>query len=626
MTGRSAGSRRTAQYPGADQMTWRTRMKRLLPAALLLALTLTGCGSSDSDPAPAAPPGLSAPVVSISAVQAGEITFSWPAVATATHYQLMKSADGSSPYVQVGSDLATTSTTENVSALGHDWDNARYMVNACNATTCVSSAAMSSVTAMAKAIAYLKAAHPDAGDELGWGYGAALSADGNTLAVGAPSEDSNATTINGDATNNSATDAGAVYVFVRTGGVWTQQAYIKGNNTEAGDKFGSKVSLSADGNTLAVGAPWEDSNTTTINGSGANNSALNSGAAYVFVRSGTTWTQQAYIKASNAQADDVFWTVGLSGDGNTLAVGATGEDSDANGIGGNQADNTASGAGAVYIYTRSGTTWTQQAYVKAAVSTQTDGFGQGTALSSNGNTLAVGSYYENSSTQGINTTPSMTVSEQGSGAAWVFTRSGTTWTQQAYFKKPTSGVGDSFGGRGFALSGDGDTLAVGSTDNSNSTTINGDQNNTLAPGSGAVYVYKRTTGTWALEAYIKSSNSEQFDSFGTGISLSANGNVLAASAGGEDGGSSGLYGDPASNSLSSAGAVYLFTRSGSTWTQSKYIKAPNPDIDDAFGITALSSDGSVLAVAVAGEDGAIGGIGGDFNDDSASSAGAVYVY
>src|SRR5439155_1221248 len=150
---------------------------------------------------------------------------------------------------------------------------------------------------------------------------------------------SRATGINGDQNDNyanSVVDTGAVYVFVRSGTTWTQQAYVKASNTEQYDLFGESVALS--GNTLAGGTRDDASAATGVRGNQADNSAANSGAVYVFVRTGTTWTQQAYLKASNTQADDGFCFLSLSGD--TLAVGASGEDSAATGVNGNQADNS----------------------------------------------------------------------------------------------------------------------------------------------------------------------------------------------------------------------------------------------------------------------------------------------
>ena len=126
---------------------------------------------------------------------------------------------------------------------------------------------------------------------------------------------------------------------------------MKASNTDASDEFGSDVSLSNDGNSLAVGAAQEGSNAAGTGGDQSNNSASEAGAVYVFTRSGTTWTQQAYVKASNTDASDRFGSdVSLSNDGNSLAVGAAQEGSNAAGIGGDQSNNSASKTGAVYLY------------------------------------------------------------------------------------------------------------------------------------------------------------------------------------------------------------------------------------------------------------------------------------
>jgi hypothetical protein len=129
------------------------------------------------------------------------------------------------------------------------------------------------------------------------------------------------------------------------------RTYVKASNTGAGDQFGFSSALSDDGSTLVVGATGEASATTGIDGNQADNSAPNAGTVYVFKRSGTAWSQHAYIKASNTSASDLFgWTAALSADGSFLAVGALDEHSAALGIGGNQADHSASNAGAVYVF------------------------------------------------------------------------------------------------------------------------------------------------------------------------------------------------------------------------------------------------------------------------------------
>ena len=281
--------------------------------------------------------------------------------------------------------------------------NAKYMLKSCIDSACTASLAVSPSTKIAEmtsSIGYAKASNTDENDQ--FGYSVSLSSDGNTLAVGAIGEGSNAIGIDRDQ-DNTAPNAGAVYVFSRSGTIWTQQAYLKARRPDADDWFGYSVSLSRDGNTLAVGAKYEDSDVKVIDGNENNNSAADAGAVYVFSRSETTWNQQAYVKASNTDAGDHFGSsVSLSSDGNTLAVGARGEASKAKGIiDGDEDNNEASNAGAVYVFSRSETTWTKQAYVKARNTDASDEFGFRVSLSSDGNTLAVSAIFEGSNATGI---------------------------------------------------------------------------------------------------------------------------------------------------------------------------------------------------------------------------------
>jgi hypothetical protein len=184
-----------------------------------------------------------------------------------------------------------------------------------------------------------------------FGSALALSTDGNTLAVGAVYEDSNATGIGGNQASNAAGNAGAVYVFTRSATTWTQQAYVKPANTDAADEFGLALSLAADGNSLVVGSHNEDSAATGLGGDATSNAASNAGGIYVFKRVGMTWAQNNYIKASNTDAADEFgWSVAVSGDASTIAVGATGEDSNASGVNGSQSDNSLLASGAAYVF------------------------------------------------------------------------------------------------------------------------------------------------------------------------------------------------------------------------------------------------------------------------------------
>ena len=269
--------------------------------------------------------------------------------------------------------------------------------------------------------AYVKASNNEFIDEFqygdGFGYSVALS--GDTLAVGAPGEESLATGIDGDQSDDNATFSGAVYVFTRDGaGAWSQQAYVKASNTDAGDRFGMSLALSGEGDTLVVGAKYEDSAATGIDGDQGDNSAPSAGAAYVFTRDATgTWSQQAYVKASNTDAYDYLgYSVAILGE--TLAVGAPGEESLATGIDGDQGDDSAYRAGAVYLFTRDGAgTWSQLAYVKASNTDVADDFGLSAALS--GDTLAVGARDEGSAATGIDGDQSDNSSTY-SGAVYVF--------------------------------------------------------------------------------------------------------------------------------------------------------------------------------------------------------------
>ena len=144
---------------------------------------------------------------------------------------------------------------------------------------------------------------------------------------------------------------GAAYVFVRSGTTWSQQAFLKASNTGANDWFGSRLSLSGDGNTAAIGASLEDGAAQGINGKQDDDSANEAGAVYLFVRRGSVWSQQAYVKGSNTQAFDEFGgSVALTRDGRTMVVTAHGEDSSARGVNGNQADNSVDEAGAAYVF------------------------------------------------------------------------------------------------------------------------------------------------------------------------------------------------------------------------------------------------------------------------------------
>ena len=296
------------------------------------------------------------------------------------------------------------------------------------------------------------------GDE--FGYAVALSDDGNTALIGAPQD-----TVLG------AFNGGSAYVFTRMGTTWTLQEKLVAGDRSGSDGFGSSVALSGDGNTAFVGAP---NKLVVVNGEGA---------AYVFTRMGTTWMQQQRLVTDDGVGitptqNAVFGTsVALSGDGNTAFVGAIGAD------GGN---------GAVYISTRTGTTWSQQ--VKLAGSQRGSYFGQSIVLS--GNTALIGVPRANGN--GISRI----------GAAYVFTGGGSSWSQQAILNAGSNAASDTRFGQSVALSGD--IALVGAyLDNSPNTK------------AGSAYVFTRDGIAWSNGTKLTASDTAAASNqFGIWVALS----------------------------------------------------------------------------------------------------------
>jgi hypothetical protein len=210
------------------------------------------------------------------------------------------------------------------------------------------------------------------------GFADAIDLDGDTLAVGAKWHGNPST--------------GAVYMFGRDGtGSWTQRQLLFASNAGPNDSFGENLAL--DGDTLAVGAPAEASAATGIDGDGSDDSAPESGAAYLFTRdSAGQWTQVAYLKSSNSESPDLFGSA-TAVQGDWVAVGAENESSASAGVGGDQGDDSLPGSGAVYLFRRDAAgAWSQQAYAKAAIPLGNVRLGRGLAFTSTG--LAVTAPFE----------------------------------------------------------------------------------------------------------------------------------------------------------------------------------------------------------------------------------------
>ena len=406
--------------------------------------------------------------------------------------------------------------------------------------------------------------------------------------------------------------------------------YLKASNTGQGDRFGSALAVSADSSTLVVGAPGEASSARGVNGVQSDDGAPGSGAVYIFVRAGTSWSQQAYLKASNTGQGDRFGgALALSADGLTLAVGASGEGSSATGVNGAQDNDGAPSSGAVYVFVRTGTSWSQQAYLKASNTGQGDRFGASVALGkdlTHGLTLlAVGAPGEDSAAAGVDGDPTSNSAVEA-GAVHIFTFNGAIWSQHAYLKASNTGAGDAFGSA-VALSGSGLALAVGAPgEDSSAAGLGGDQSNNAAVDSGAAYLFSLSS-SWSQQVYVKASNPRAGSAFGASIALSKDGVTLGVGANQESSTATGVNGDQTSTSAPGAGAVYLFFRTSSAWGQIAYVKPSNTVAGDRFGASiALSADGKTLAAAAPGESSAALGTGGDHSDDSAARSGVIYSF
>lgn len=598
--------------------------------ALLVATTLSACGGSSADsnnntpitPIDNAPTSFNFLSINTSASKVKTFNFVWQASEHATSYTVCLRDDSQADNCQVM--LANLATTETELVLNEHIlnENLEFFVIASNSVGKTASNERSiAADDLIASIGYVKASNTDEGDAFGFSVG--LSANGSTLVVGAPGESANAIGIDGDQTNNLADFAGAVYIFENNAGIWQQAAYLKASNTQRQDNFGFSVSVSGDGNTIAVGSVFEDSGASGANGSQTDNTALSAGAVYVFSRNNGTWQQQAYLKASNTDTGDLFgFSSALSDNGNVLAVGAIIEGSSATGTNGDQASNSSPRSGAVYLFERSNRDWHQQAYLKASNTEPDDRFGWAVALSGDGNRLAVSAPDEASNATGVNGDQSNNLADL-SGAVYIFDRANNTWQQSAYLKASNTDASDNFGGA-LSLSQNGRTLAVGAEFEASVSTSH---NNNAGALVGAVYVFVESGGSWSQQGYLKASNAEDGDRFGDTVSISADGHAIAIGAPGESSNAKGLGGEQSNNSTRSAGAAYLFRRTDGGWEQASYIKASNTDAADIFGrAITLSADASTLVVGASAEQSSSSGIGGNQSNNNAVNSGAVYVY
>jgi hypothetical protein len=388
-------------------------------------------------------------------------------------------------------------------------------------------------------------------DNSEFGVLVALSADGSTALVGGWNDDGR---------------KGAAWVFTRSGGVWSQQGpKLIGAGVSAGDGFGTSVALSADGSTALIGAPGAD---------------FRKGAAWVFTRSGSTWTQQGPKLTSAGETGSPWfgYTVALSGDGNTALIGGWLDDG---------------WKGAAWVFTRSGSTWTQQGEKLTAADEDGEGmFGTNVTLSADGDTALIGGWNDDSVASGH-------LDYSGKGAAWIFTRSGSTWTQQGPKLTPDDEAGNGKFGTIVALSASGDTALIGAWNDDHS--------------KGAAWIFTRSGSTWTQQgAKLTGAGETGEGRFGVAVALSADGNTA-------------LVGGLADNST--RGAAWLFTRSGSTWTQQGPKLTPGDGAGEGeFGTNvALSADGATALIGAWRDNSGTGAAWAFVNPPEATTAAATNV-
>jgi hypothetical protein len=326
---------------------------------------------------------------------------------------------------------------------------------------------------------------------------------------------------------------------------WTTtptETKLTASDVQTNDFFGWSASISLDGN-YAIVSSFDDG--------GAGDPLSGAGAAYIFTRSGSTWTEQAKLMVSDAAAGDQLGSVSISSDGSYVIVGARYEDT-----GGNIEN------GAAYIFTRSGSTWTQQAKLLASDAQTYDNFGWSVSISGDGIYAFVGADYED----GGAGDPAISA-----GTVYVFTRSGSTWTEQA---RLTKGIESEFFGRSISTNSDGTYVIIGSKH---------------VFDQGAAYVFTRSGSTWTQQQRITPAEAQNLDEVGFSVAINPDATYAIIGSWKEDGG--------AGNPISNAGAAYIFTRSGSTWTQQAKLVASDAQVDGLFGDSvSISSDGTYAIV------------------------------
>jgi len=362
-------------------------------------------------------------------------------------------------------------------------------------------------------------------------YGTSVGVNASTIVVGAPFS------------SQPGQFSGLAYVYTGSGSSWSEQAELVADDAANNDLNGWTVDV--DGNTVVTGAYTNDA------------AGSNSGAAYVFTRSGTTWSQQQKLVPADAAAEDgLGYSVAIDGD--TALVASVAD------------DDNGQDSGAAYVFVRSGSTWTEQAKLVASDGAAFDNFGFW--LDVDGDTAVIGAAGDNDG-GAFNT-----------GSAYVFVRSATTWTEQAKLVASDATAGDQFG---HGVTVDGDVIAVGAPFDDD-----------VGADSGSVYLFRRVGTAWSLEDKMFALDGATLDRFGS--SVATNGSVVVIGAPRD-----GVVGDQ-------RGSAYVFTDTGGDWTETTKLVPADNDTGDQFGISVAIS-GDVI-------------VGAHNDDDDGNNSGSAYVF
>jgi hypothetical protein len=355
-------------------------------------------------------------------------------------------------------------------------------------------------------------------------FGVSVAIDGNTAVIGAYQNDSNGA------------DSGAVYVFQLSGSTWVQQQKLIASDGYPGDKFGRSVAVS--GNTIVVGS-YLDSNT---------------GSAYVFTRSGSVWTQQQKLTASDAATGDKFGgSVSINND--TIVVGAYGDDSS---------------TGAAYVFVRNGLVWSQQQKLTASGAAPNDKFGYSVSISND--TVVVGAYYD----------------DNVAGSAYVFARNGLDWSQDAVLRAADSNDNDMFG---YSVAIDDNWAVVGAPYSDYSGVITD---------SGSAYLFQRSGSAWSQRQKIIDPNQPgSGEKFGFSVAIHSDRIAIGCM--------SDLVADQ------NAGAVYSYSLDGPNWIYQDRLLASDHNEGDNFGCSVAVSADQLIA-------------GAPFHNGNGPASGSVYTF